>query len=113
MAMEKVKYKLPDMGTDWLYGLHMYVILSLKHSTPEVPQFWMGNDCGYTEYIFNCGMYTPTQVSSNPLYYNDGINAVAIPLTGTALRKLGFKVTIDYTGLDAFANRAIDATKVL
>ena len=111
--MEKVKYKLPDMGTDWLMGIPMYIILSPQNSTKETPMFWGPHDSGYTEFLLRAGLYTPTQVLSSPGYYNDGMCGVAIPLTQTAMRKLNLKITIDYTALDAFANRAVDATKVL
>lgn len=113
MALDKVTQKLPDMGKDWLLPVPMFVIFSPQNSTKETPMFWGPNDCGYTEYLFNAGLYTATQVLSQPGYYNDGMCAVAIPLTGTAMRMLKLKVSIDYTALRAFANRATVATKQL
>jgi hypothetical protein len=113
MSTDKVKYKLPDMGNDWLLPIHMYVILSPQNSTADTPMFWGPNDCGYTEYILQAGLYTASQVLASPGYYNDGMCAVAIPLTKTAMRKLGFKITIDNGALSAFANREVAATKQL
>jgi hypothetical protein len=75
--------------------------------------FWKALDSGYTEHILCAGLYTATQVLASPEYYNDGMCGVAVPLTGTAMRKLGIKVSIDIGALKAFANRAVDATKQL
>jgi hypothetical protein len=103
---------LPEIGNDWLFGLRgMYIILSPKHSTPDVPMFWQSGDCGYTEHLVDCGVYSKSQIEGQIWYYNDGHAAVAIPLTVTALRKIGLKITVDYTALGAFANRGTVATK--
>jgi hypothetical protein len=109
---ERSASMLPEIGNDWLFGLRgMYIILSPKHSTPEVPMFWQSGDCGYTEHLVNCGVYSKSQIEGQIWYYNDGHAAVAIPLTVTALRKIGLKITVDYTALGAFANRGTVATK--
>lgn len=114
MANTRSSYQLPEVGTDWLFGLRdMYIILSLKHSTKEVPMFWKSGDCGYTEYLVNCGIYSKSQIDGQIWYYNDGINAVAVPLTATAFRTLGFQIVIDLAHIDQFANRAAVATKQL
>lgn len=112
MAATNSGYQLPTVGNDWLFGLRdMYVVLSLKHSKPDKPMFWMSGDVGYTEYFVNCGIYTKSQIQGQIWYYNDGINAVAVPLTATAFSKLGFKIVIDLAALDSFLNREVPATK--
>jgi len=104
---------LPQIGNDWLPGLQdCYVIYSIKRSTPDEPKFWTSNALGYTDY-WHCGVFTKTAILGNIWRFNDGLNAVAIPLTVTALTLIGFKISIDTGALDAFANRAADATKQL
>ncbi len=106
-------YTLPEMGNDWLPGLQdCYVIYSIKRSTPDEPKFWTSNALGYTDY-WHCGVFTKTAILGNIWRFNDGLNAVAIPLTVTALTRIGFKISIEIGALDAFANRAADATKQL
>lgn len=98
---------LPEIGTDWLDGLQdCYIIYSIKRSTPTDPQFWKASKHGYAS-IFTCGVFTKTEILGNIWQYNDGLNAVAIPLTHTALTLLGFSVKIDFSVLDRFANRAV------
>lgn len=77
-----------------------YIILSLSHSTIEEPMFWRANDMGYTNSPFAAGKYTEEQVKENPDYYNNGLSTVAIPLTDEAMYKIGFKVSIDFEGVD-------------
>jgi hypothetical protein len=110
----KNAYTLPEIGTDWLFGLKgMYIILSLKHSTPDTPMFWQSGDCGYTEHLVNCGVYTKSQIIGQIWYYNDGVNTVAIPLTATALRIIGLKVSVDFTSTDKFLNQEAITTNQL
>lgn len=112
MSDTSTVYTLPEIGTDWLPGLqHCYIIYSVKRSTPEEPKFWTSNGFGYTDY-WNCGVFTEQEVIGNIWRYNDGLNAVAIPLTVTALTLLGFKIVINTESLNAFTNRAAGATKM-
>jgi hypothetical protein len=105
MSDTSTAYKLPDIGTDWLEGLAgCYIIFSIKRSTPEKPVFWTAGGFGYAS-IFSCGVFTKTEILGNIWRYNDGLNAVAIPLTHTALSILGFKMNVEYRSLDRFANR--------
>jgi hypothetical protein len=106
-------YTLPEVGTDWLSGLQdCYVIYSIKRSEPGNPQFWTSGGFGYAT-IFSCGVFTKTEILGNIWRFNDGLNAVAIPLTFTALETLGFvfKITIDEGSLIRFLNVAGSATK--
>lgn len=83
--------KLPQLGTDWLEGcVDRYIIVSLKHSTPDSLYYWKAGSLGYTNYPFTAGKYTRAEIEARPLYYNDGLNAVAVPLTATALQLIGF-----------------------
>ena len=110
----KNAYTLPEIGTDWLFGLRgMYIILSLKHSTPDTPMFWQSGDCGYTEHLVNCGVYSQSQILGQIWYYNDGTSTVAIPLTVTALRLIGLKISINFDNRDKFLNTETPATKQL
>ncbi len=103
-------YTLPQIGNDWLPGLQdCYIIYSVKRSTPDEPKFWTANGFGYTDY-WHCGTFTKQDITGNIWRYNDGLNAVAIPLTVTALTLLGFKISIDTGALDVFANRSAGAT---
>jgi hypothetical protein len=107
MAEHTANYRLPLVGTDWIRGMvGQYIILSLKHSTVEQPQFWMADNRGYTPFLVNCGVYSLSEIERQPMYYNDGISAVAIPLTATALNLIGFSVQVDFNNLDPFLNRA-------
>lgn len=109
MSDNQNAYTLPVVGDDWLPGLQdFYIIYSIKTSTQDKPRFWVDNGFGYTDY-WHCGVFHKEQVTGNIWLYNDGLNAVAIPLTVTALTLLGIKVSIDTGALDAFANRS--ATK--
>ncbi len=108
--MERI-FKLPIVGTDWIFGCTgMYVILSLKHSTADKLMFWNPNSCGYTPCMFNAGKYTLQDVETNWARFNDGLNAIAIPLTKTALDYFGFfEITVDLKKIDLtkFATRSL------
>lgn len=104
---------LPNMGDDWINGCTgQYIILSLKHSTPEFTMFWLPGDLGYTPHLVNAGRYSMERVLSMPGYYNDGINAIAVPLTQTALTILGLHTVLaDYTMVESFYNRKVASTR--
>lgn len=103
------KFALPEIGGDWLAGLvDQYVILSLKTSSKEVSMFWMPHGLGYTCSLLNAGRFTRQEVEENMLYYNDGVDAVAVPCTGAALATLGlYEVVADYSMLKIFLIREI------
>lgn len=67
-------------------------------------RFWMANDCGYTEYLCQAGIYTQERVTTHIGRYNDGISTIAIPLTATALGELGlvFEFNISQETLERF-----------
>lgn len=71
-----------------------------------MPTFWKANNSGYTDSPFNAGQYTQEQVDSKPYYYNDGHNAVAIPLTDKAMADLGFECTFDPTSINKFLTKS-------
>lgn len=109
-ADNNTTYTLPEIGNDWLPGLQdCYIIYSIKRSTPDEPRFWTAGGYGYTDY-WHCGVFTKQEITGSIWRYNDGLNAVAVPLTVTALRLLGFKIFIVTEALNAFANRATVAT---
>lgn len=104
--------KLPVIGTDWLDGcVGKYIIVSLKHSTPGCLYYWKANSLGYTNFPFTAGMYTKSEVDAHPVRFNDGYNAVAVPLTATALGVIGFPCGLsadtDYKIFDQFCNISI------
>lgn len=97
---------IPEPSNDWIEGFTgNYVILSLKHSQPDAFVFWRADDRGYTPFLFNAGFYSRAQIEAAPNYYNDGFNAVAVPLTFSALTLLDLRIVIDVTHLARFANR--------
>lgn len=87
---------LPEIGTNWLEGCHnQYVILSLKMSGHGFSMFWRPGHVidgmpikGYTGHILEAGKFDKLYVQANIRTYNDGVNSVAIPLTGDALHML-------------------------
>lgn len=79
-----------------------YLIISLKHGSAESAMFWKANDCGYTPYMLGAGLYSEQEVQSNPDYYNDGIDAVAIPFTPEAFKKVGFNTSYDEQAIEQF-----------
>jgi hypothetical protein len=79
-----------------------YIIISLKHGDGINPIFWRANNSGYTEYPFCAGIYTEEQVKADPGYYNDGFNAVAIPLTDRAMEEIGFTCSFNGDKLKRF-----------
>jgi hypothetical protein len=79
-----------------------YVILSLKHGTPDSPMFWRSDNAGYTNSPFAAGIYTAAQVLGDPEYYNNGYSTVAIPLTDQAMGAIDFKCSFNLQGLENF-----------
>lgn len=79
-----------------------YIILSLKHGTPERPMFWRSNNAGYTNSPFAAGIYTEVQVLGDPEYYNNGYSTVAIPLTDAAMAAIDFKCSFNLQGVETF-----------
>lgn len=82
-----------------------YIIYSPKHSTEEKPCFWKANNAGYTYYPFNAGIYSEDQINAEPGYYNDGYNAIAIPLTDKAMEAINFQCSVDINSLNQFLNK--------
>lgn len=78
-----------------------YIILSKKHMKGNQPVFWKDNDAGYTIYPFAAGVYDRKDVEAKPWYYNDGHNAIAIPLTESNLNAIGFKCSVNLLKLNA------------
>ena len=111
--MAKTKLVLPEVGDDWLDGLvDQYIIVSLKHSTRESTMFWKSNSLGYTCSPFNAGKYCKEVIEDHMMYYNDGLNAMAVPCTQAALETLGiFTVLADYNMNHIFLNREIAETQ--
>ena len=72
-----------------------YVLISLKHTTDDVPVFWCADDCGYTQNPFEAGIYLEDAIKEDPDYYNDGHNALAVEITHSGLKSAGLKCTVD------------------
>jgi len=66
-----------------------YIILSLKHSSKDEACFWRADNSGYTIHPWAAGIYTEEQINSDPEYYNDGYNTIAICLTDGSLKESG------------------------
>lgn len=79
-----------------------YVILSLKHSKPDMPIFWRSNNAGYTSVPWAAGIYSEEQVKGDPEYYNDGFSTIAIPLTDEGIELSGLEISFDKKKLKAF-----------
>ena len=111
--MSDKKLVLPEVGDDWLDGLvDQYIIISLKHSTNEVTMFWRANCLGYTCSPLNAGKYCKEVIEGHMMYYNDGLNSLAIPCTQAALEILGiFTVLADYNMNHIFLNKEIADTQ--
>lgn len=82
-----------------------YIIISLKHSTKDTPCFWRANNAGYTNFPFVAGQYTDEEVKAEPAYYDNGIDALAIPLTEAGLDSIGFKCSVDVKKVIELANK--------
>lgn len=80
----------------------LYIIISPSNSTKGSVAFWRANDAGYTYSPFAAGHYTEEQIANQPDYYNNGHNAVAIPLTDRAMGDLEFTCSVNYESLDKF-----------
>lgn len=88
--------RLPSFGDNWVDGYeNKYIVLSLKHSTPGQFAFWKADCLGYTWYLFNAGIYDVSDIEAQMQYFNDGIDAIAVPLTGHALELLNLRVLCD------------------
>jgi hypothetical protein len=89
-----------------------YLILSLKHSEGTQACFWRANDQGYTTIPFNAGLYTKEQVESNPKYYNNGYDTIAIPYDNEGLDSMGFKCTMDLAKVQKLARKVIQVREM-
>jgi hypothetical protein len=107
------KLVLPEVGDDWLEGLvGKYIIVSLKHSTKELTMFWRANCLGYTCSMLNAGKYDKATIEGHMMYYNDGLNSMAVPCTQAALETLGiFTVLADYDMNRIFLSKEIADTQ--
>ena len=72
-----------------------FIIVSLKHSEKDALCFWRPDAAGYTVFPWAAGIYDKAEIERDPEYYNDGFNAIAIPLTTQALSDAGIKCTFD------------------
>ena len=70
-----------------------FILLSLKHSVGNEPTFWCPNNAGYTNNPWNAGIYNDQQIKEDPDYYNNGYDAIPIPLSKEGLNLIGFKCT--------------------
>ncbi len=94
---------LPVAGTDWVDGFYeKYIIVSLKFSLPDMLKFWKPKGLGYTKYLFAAGLFEKWEIEQDIWHYNDGINAVAVPLTETAM---GDFTTSTIASLGIYANQ--------
>lgn len=84
----------------------LFIILSLKHSEGRQPCFWRPDNAGYTMMPWAAGIYTKDQVDSDPGYYHDGVNTLAIPLTNAGLESIGLKCQIDLEDVKKLAKQA-------
>lgn len=84
----------------------MYIILAPDKCTADIPCFWRADDCGYCHSPFVAGHYEEDVVKANPGYYNNGFNAVAIPLTDADMDKIGFKCSFDPTAIKHFLTKS-------
>lgn len=108
------KLILPEVGTDWVEGCeNQYIVISLKHSTVEITQFWKQSQHGYTVCPFFAGRFSKETIERNIQQFNDGLNAVAIPLTHHALNLIGLgSVIADYSIMErVFCSRRINDEK--
>lgn len=110
MSTKKV---LPSIGADWLHGLRdMYIILSLKHSSLETAMFWQANCAGYTCSLVNAGKYSKEEIEGSLGYFNNGIDAIAIPCTQAAFETLGiFSVAVDFSITKVFLTKEISTAQ--
>jgi hypothetical protein len=67
-----------------------YLILSLSHSTKTQPCWWRENCAGHTNYVVSAGKYTAEEINSDPDYYNNGRDTMAIPMTEAGFASIGF-----------------------
>lgn len=79
-----------------------YIILSLKHSKNDCPIFWRADNAGYTFIPWAAGIYTQGQVQSDPDYYNDGYNSIAIPLTESGIEASGLEFKLNISTVKKF-----------
>jgi hypothetical protein len=87
---------LPEIGNNWLDGCNgQYIVLSLKMSNHGFSMFWRPGHViegmpikGYTGHLLEAGRFDKSVVLENISTFNDGVNSVAIPLTGDALHML-------------------------
>lgn len=85
---------------------NLFVILSLKHSEGKKPCFWRPDNSGYTNFPWGAGIYSKDEVESDPGYYNDGVNTLAIPLSNSGLESIGFNCSMDLDKVAALSKQA-------
>lgn len=81
----------------------LFIILSLKHSEGTKPCFWRPDDAGYTLFPWAAGIYEKSQVESNPKYYNNGYDTLAIPLTNDGLGSIGFRCEMNLKDVESLS----------
>lgn len=83
----------------------LFFILSLKHTNKEEGLcFWRRDNAGYTTFPWAAGIYKESEVTADPVYYNDGAN-VAVEITDKETwRKLKLKVNFDTEALQKLAS---------
>lgn len=86
--------------------MNNYIIISPEKGDGKQPMFWRADCAGYTVYPFAAGIYNEADILSRPDYFNNGLSAVAIPLTDRAMETLGFKCSYEEEGLMKFLQKA-------
>jgi hypothetical protein len=84
----------------------LFIILSVKHSEGRKPCFWRPDNAGYTFMPWAAGVYNKSQVESDPDYYNNGYDTLAIELSNDGLESIGFKCQMDLDEVKALVNKA-------
>lgn len=84
-----------------------FFILSLKHSEKDSPTFWRPDNAGYTIFPWSAGLYSKAQVESDPGYYNDGYNTLAIEVSNKGLESMGFKCKMDLKKVKALSSKRL------
>lgn len=81
-----------------------YLILSLSHSTKSQPCWWRANAEGFTNSIATAGKYTSDKINSEPEYYNNGKDTLAIPFSDFGLASIGYLEKFDLKKVKALSN---------
>lgn len=82
-----------------------FIILSLKHSEKDSPTFWRPDDTGYTIFPWASGVYTQKQIETDPNYYDNGVDTLAIELSSQGLESIGFTCKMDVKKVEKLAKR--------